>query len=242
MFLFVCNLLLDDFTKFSIDGGLTYQTSGDFTGLSVGDYTVKLYNDSTGCDLLYDFNPVVINEGNLIAFTASRVPPTCVDSTDGEISFVANNGNGSFLYSIDDGGMWSTSSTFTGLSVGDYYLKVSNLDTTCVVTYDTSFLSLVAGPCLVDTDMDGTPDIEEDLNMNGDLTDDDTDMDGTPNFEDADDDGDGILTILEEAGPNQGDSNGDNLSDCLQANVATMDATVMGCFRRSITCQSVRHS
>ncbi len=206
---------------YSIDNGRTYQNASTFTGLSAGNYFVRILNDSTNCEIIYDANPVIINDGNAISFTATSVQPTCVDSTDGAISFTAINGSGSYLYSIDDGRMWSTNPTYTNLPVGDFYLKVSNLDTTCIVVYDTLFLALSAGPCVVDTDMDGQPDANEDLNMNGDLTDDDTDMDGIPNFQDADDDGDGVSTIMEEAGPNQGDSNGDNLSDCLQANVAT---------------------
>ncbi len=210
------------FTKYSIDNGRTYHASSTFTGLSAGNYFVRLYNDSTDCEVIYDENPVVVNDGTPITFTATSVQPTCADSTNGEITFTATNGSGSYLYSIDDGRMWSTSPTYTGLPVGDFYLKVSNLDTSCIVAYDTTFLSLIAaGLCVVDSDMDGQPDVNEDLNMNGDLTDDDTDMDGTPNYLDDDDDGDGISTIMEAAGPNQGDSNGDGQSDCLQGNVAS---------------------
>ncbi len=209
------------FTQFSIDNGRTFQSSPTFTGLSAGNYFIRLFNDSTDCEIIYTANPVVINDSDLITFTATSTAPTCVDSLDGSITFMANNGSGSYLYSIDSGRMWSTNPTFTGLPIGDFFLSVSNLDTTCVVTNDTSFLSLSAGPCSIDTDMDGQPDMNEDINMNGDLTDDDTDMDGIPNYQDTDDDGDGIATIMEEAGPNQGDANGDNLSDCLQANVAT---------------------
>jgi len=47
-------------------------------------------------------------------------------------------------------------------------------------------------------DNDGVPAEFEDINGNGDLTDDDTDGDGYPNYIDIDDDGDGILTIDED--------------------------------------------
>ena len=42
----------------------------------------------------------------------------------------------------------------------------------------------------------------EDLNGDGILANDDTDADGTPNYLDNDDDGDGLLTINENADPN----------------------------------------
>jgi hypothetical protein len=47
---------------------------------------------------------------------------------------------------------------------------------------------------LIEDDNDGIPAEDEDINGNGDLTDDDTDQDGIPNYLDADDDGDNVLT------------------------------------------------
>ena len=47
---------------------------------------------------------------------------------------------------------------------------------------------------LVEDDNDGIPAELEDINGNGDLTDDDFDGDGLPNYIDADDDGDNVLT------------------------------------------------
>ncbi|MFD2824739.1 hypothetical protein ACFS5M_13735 [Lacinutrix iliipiscaria] len=50
---------------------------------------------------------------------------------------------------------------------------------------------------LIEDDNDGIDAELEDLNGNGDLTDDDTDGDGLPNYIDEDDDGDNVLTRLE---------------------------------------------
>ena len=50
---------------------------------------------------------------------------------------------------------------------------------------------------LMEDDDDGIAAELEDINGNGDLTDDDTDGDGLPNFIDEDDDGDNVLTRLE---------------------------------------------
>ncbi len=210
-----------DHTRYSVDNGRSYHANRTFTNLSAGNYFIRLYNDSTDCEVIYNANPVVVNDGAAINFTATAIAPTCADSSNGSITIVASNGSGNFQYSIDDGRMWSTTATFTGLINGNYNLKVSNLDTTCITTYDTTFLTISSLPCDFDSDNDGTPDLAEDLNMDGNLDNDNTDGDEFPNYLDDDDDNDGILTALEEAGPNDGDANGDGQPDCLQANVAT---------------------
>ncbi len=61
---------------------------------------------------------------------------------------------------------------------------------------------------LVEDDDDGILAELEDINGNGDLTDDDTDGDGLPNYIDADDDGDNVLTKDEAPDPNS-----DNILD-----------------------------
>ena len=68
-----------------------------------------------------------------------------------------------------------------------------------------------------DSDGDGIPDVDEDLNNNGNLADDDTDGDGIPNALDADDDGDSIPTIIEVGGDpnNPVDTDGDGTPDYL---------------------------
>lgn len=61
-----------------------------------------------------------------------------------------------------------------------------------------SFLILADEASLPDIDIDGVPDAIEDLNNNGDLTDDNTDGNAFPNFQDDDDDSDGTLTADED--------------------------------------------
>src|SRR5690606_19805530 len=72
-----------------------------------------------------------------------------------------------------------------------------------------------------DTDGDGVPNIEEDINKNGFLRDDDTDQDGQFDFIDVDDDGDKILIRLEISNAEgviikpYPDTNGDGIPDYL---------------------------
>jgi MYXO-CTERM domain-containing protein len=66
-----------------------------------------------------------------------------------------------------------------------------------------------------DDDGDGVDTVDEDLDMDGDPTNDDTDMDGVPNYLDADDDGDGVLTKFESL---DGDTDADGTVDYLDDN------------------------
>ncbi len=52
----------------------------------------------------------------------------------------------------------------------------------------------------------------EDLNGNGDVSDDDTDLDGVPNYFDIDDDGDGVITRFEDLN-NDGDPTNDDTDE-----------------------------
>ncbi len=70
-------------------------------------------------------------------------------------------------------------------------------------------------PANPDDDNDGIPNKDEDVNKDGDLTNDDTDGDGTPNYQDDDDDGDGTLTKAEGTG----DANANGTPDYLEKEI-----------------------
>lgn len=73
--------------------------------------------------------------------------------------------------------------------------------------------------CTPDSDNDGVPDSGEDLNGDGDPSNDDSDRDGLPNFKDTDDDGDGTATVDEDANgnldPEDDDADNDGIPDYL---------------------------
>jgi hypothetical protein len=69
----------------------------------------------------------------------------------------------------------------------------------------------------IDDDDDGVPTEDEDVNGNGDLTDDDTDNDGIPDYRDDDDDNDGVPTKDEDVNangdPTDDDTDNDGIPD-----------------------------
>lgn len=103
------------------------------------------------------------------------------------------------------------------------YVALQNGDTSC---YDASQSFTIATDetvPLTDGDNDGIPDVIEDLNNNGDLTDDNTDGDAFPNYLDEDDDGDGTRTADEDynnnGSPTDDDTNNNGIPDYLDEEV-----------------------
>lgn len=107
------------------------------------------------------------------------------------------------------------------------HTRLVNLNTGCITTLVQ--LDLIAKDC-TDTDNDSIPDIDEDINENGNLDDDDTDADMTPNYLDDDDDGDGVLTIDEDYNNNgdvtDDDINMNNIPDYLDDAATLGDITI----------------
>ncbi|MEZ4985225.1 MAG: hypothetical protein R2795_09350 [Saprospiraceae bacterium] len=102
--------------EYSIDGGLTWQLSNVFTGLSSGAYEIVVR--IVGTQDCTDTGMAVLNmlaSPVLTALTATNATDCGV--TDGTITVTATGGD--LEYSID-GVNWQNSNAFTGLAPGDY--------------------------------------------------------------------------------------------------------------------------
>lgn len=102
---------------YSLNNG-TFQSSGNFTGLATGNYTVTAKN-SNGCTgvtivALGATNPCA---GVTITVSATKVDPT-TGQTNGSITATASGATG-FTYSLNNG-TFQTSGTFSGLAAGTY--------------------------------------------------------------------------------------------------------------------------
>ncbi len=108
---------------YSLNNG-TFQTSGTFTGLAAGNYTITAKN-SNGClgtatVTLTATNPCA---GVTVIVTTTQVNPTAGQS-NGSITATATGGTG-FTYSLNNGA-FQTSGTFTGLAAGNYTVTAKN--------------------------------------------------------------------------------------------------------------------
>jgi hypothetical protein len=106
--------------QYSIDGGVTFQTSNIFNGLAAGEYTILIIDDAE-CD----FTAVAT-----VPACAIDVMATVTNETDtngnGGISLSASNGNPPFQYSIDGGDNFQFNSIFINLPAGVYNVVVQD--------------------------------------------------------------------------------------------------------------------
>jgi len=120
---------------YSIDGGNTWSSSADFTGLAAGSYEVWTQDD-LGCMQPYSGNPVVITEPDQIVYNEVLVTDLgCYGAGDGEIFVEGAGGTGLLMYSINGGATYQTNGSFTELAAGEYNLFIMD-DNGCVVAYE----------------------------------------------------------------------------------------------------------
>ncbi|MEI6409130.1 MAG: hypothetical protein WCR52_07095, partial [Bacteroidota bacterium] len=104
--------------------GTTYVSSGNFTGLTPGNYTVY-FRDIQGClgtkDTFVSSPPAI----TLSSFT--QIPVTCPGGSDGSLTFNVSGGTGVYTYSINGGATYQTSKTFSNLPGGNYVLNVKDV-------------------------------------------------------------------------------------------------------------------
>jgi hypothetical protein len=140
--------------QYSIDSGLTWQSSASFAGLLPGAYQLAIRRQSDpSCRAFYAANPVIINlpPGCCYPITISAVTatnPTC-SAANGSINITAS-GQAALQFSINNGASWQNTGTYSGLSAGTYTVVVRYLSqTTCTATYSSNPVVLVAqnDPC-----------------------------------------------------------------------------------------------
>lgn len=105
--------------QYSIDGGVLYQSSNSFTGLTGGTYNliVKDANNCTSPLTLVTIN----NAAGPSLYNIIWNNPTCGNNS-GTIDIIAGGGAGDLEYSIDNGNTYYPSSSFGNLGAGNYYI------------------------------------------------------------------------------------------------------------------------
>lgn len=105
---------------YSLNGGPS-QTSGTFTGLAVGSYTITIV-DSRGCTV----NIIrAVTAGLSISITTNIVNATCPGAPNGSVTINPTNGSAPYTYTVN-GGPSQTSNVFTGLVAGTYTFVVTD--------------------------------------------------------------------------------------------------------------------
>ena len=130
---------------YSVNNGITWQTSATFSGLPPSDYSIKVRMQSdTTCSSVYASNPVTILAAPALPVVDSvtLTQPTC--TTPDATILIHATGSSALEYSINNGLVWQASETFPGLSSGDYDIVVRlQSDTTCSVTFGSNPVSIL---------------------------------------------------------------------------------------------------
>lgn len=122
--------------EYSINGGLTWQASGNFSGLAQGSHSVFV-RDANLCETIYSGNPVVLSSTGGAAITmALAVNETC-GNANGSITVEAEDGTTPLEYSIDNGVTFQFAPEFSDLAAGDYTVIVRDA-TGCETIYSSN--------------------------------------------------------------------------------------------------------
>lgn len=110
----------DGTLSFSIDN-ITYQATGDFTGLAGGLHTLYIKDGANGC--VYEQLLIIPNTDSPVLTLQSYTTIACYGASDGTITISGSGGTGALQYSVD-GVNYQLSGIFTGLDAGVYYPTV----------------------------------------------------------------------------------------------------------------------
>ena len=113
--------------------GVSYQSSGSFTGLAADSYHVYV-KDENGCTT--DGGEIIISQPDLLLIDAVHQTNVqgCNGNANGEIIIDAHGGTPAIQYSIDNGATTQSGNTFSGLDVGTYYPYIEDAEN-CTDTY-----------------------------------------------------------------------------------------------------------
>lgn len=127
---------------FSINGA-AFQSSGTFSGLAAGSYTVAAKN-SNGCTGSSTFTLTALNPcaGITITVNGTVVNPTAPGATNGSITATASGSTG-FTYNIN-GGTFQSSGVFSNLAAGNFVIIAKDING-CTGT--ANFTLTAANPC-----------------------------------------------------------------------------------------------
>jgi len=88
--------------SYSIDGGLTFQSSFIFDSLPAGDYNIVVRDDNL-CEKNWDSTITITQPDSITITSTSKSDVICNGSNDGTITVSAIGGTGDLYYSIDNG-------------------------------------------------------------------------------------------------------------------------------------------
>jgi hypothetical protein len=131
--------------SYSINDGNTWQSTGIFTPLPAGSYTLLVRYDD--CVYPYEENPVIVNSPTMIEFENIEITPDN-GLPSGAITVTATGGIDPYSYSCNGGSDFQFSETFSNLAADQYELVVMDergciIDSTITIPDSSLIISAV---------------------------------------------------------------------------------------------------
>jgi len=115
-------------SPYQYDIGSGNQTSGTFSGLSAGNYTITITDDN-GCQITV---PITITEPTILTGSiTAQTNVSCNGLSDGTVTIAGAGGTSPYQYDIGSGNQ--ASGTFSGLPAGNYTVTITD-DNGCQIT------------------------------------------------------------------------------------------------------------
>ncbi|MBP6455278.1 MAG: gliding motility-associated C-terminal domain-containing protein [Chitinophagaceae bacterium] len=109
---------------YSIDNGLTFLASNNFTNLCIGNYTV-IVKDANGCTATSIFT--ITNPNGPIFNSVTNTPILCFNDSNAQITTIATSPNGGITYTISPNlGTQNPAGTFNNLPAGTYTITATD--------------------------------------------------------------------------------------------------------------------
>ncbi len=129
--------------EYSIDNGVTFQTSSIFDNLAGGTYTPVVRTVGFNCSITGAIQTIDAPTQLVVDDVFINHPINCgVD--DGSIQIQMAPGNGSIQYSIDNGATYSGTNLFQNLGAGTYNILIRKFDGSCVTAFANNPVMIVA--------------------------------------------------------------------------------------------------
>ncbi len=123
--------------KYSIDNGITFQNSGNFSNLSPGTYK-EFITDINGCNVTS--NSVTLKGPAEIKVEVKNVSNASCSKPSGDITLRGTGSTGDYMYSLDGQPFfWKARNEyhqFSNLAIGNHQLLVKDNYNNCVTTYN----------------------------------------------------------------------------------------------------------
>ena len=126
--------------EYTINGGLIWQSSNSFTGLTPGFYNVKI-RDAANQGCIFTVNGSVnVTEPAVLNASVARTNVTCNGAANGTITVSSPSGGyGTYQYSDDGGANWQLTGSFSNLAPGSYNVQIRDAaHIACVVILNSS--------------------------------------------------------------------------------------------------------